>query len=683
MLTNCSVEEKREFLRLSRIRLDIDAKHPREKATDAIVERGIYGCSVDGPCTEEDINKVIASTGLMNGLRRNELKTSLDRLCQDQKVLYVGDGKYTLSRDQIVNIESDIKEANRRFDKIVDQVYKPIIEKRNKPIYAKFFLELISVIFARFGDQWIKSLSSQASPKDFLKGSDVEAIFKSLARTHGLPKAQLEGIKKLSLKFFIENDPDYSYLKFNLAQSIYITKILGIDTPIDLFSQEIFSNAHIILDTNLVFASLLPVSKYNTTFKELLRICKKVKIELSVTEATKEEVERVVHYFEKEAVNLFDEIPERIVPKVRGIFFESYIEEKKKNPAFSVADLFKPFHDLKETLHSAHQINIIDSQEFDELAVSAEKEIKLQNIFNATSHEVRKRGKTKESILHDIFHYFLIERERKAGRPKSWFLTLDTSLPYVAIKLQKDNESPFCFNLDVMMQCFSPFITTDQEVYDFSDVFAKLIANQLFPSSKIFDVRDFVFFNDIGIKLNEMSEDDIEEALIHIKGHVLRGKVYSHADFDKVAYEVKRLFAGRAEKDGAIRKYLERISEMESKHSLELSTKDDEIKQLKKEKEEREDGERKKKADEDKKKANANKAKDIAIKFTCFIVTAISCLYMVIYIAILFAEGKNIFQKIINFWEYFAVWGGVFVLYFKGTVKKTLSARLPPNGEIT
>jgi len=46
MLTEYSLEEKREFLRLSRIRLDIDTKHPREKATDAIVERGIFGCSV-------------------------------------------------------------------------------------------------------------------------------------------------------------------------------------------------------------------------------------------------------------------------------------------------------------------------------------------------------------------------------------------------------------------------------------------------------------------------------------------------------------------------------------------------------------------------------------------------------------------------------------------------------------
>ena len=382
MFTECSLEKKRELLRLSRIRLDIDTKYPREKATDAIVERGIYGCSTDDSCTRDDINRVIAAMGLMNGLRRDELKASLDRLCQEHKIQYVSDGKFVLSKERIASIESDIQEANRRFDKIVDQVYKPIIDKRNRPIYARFFLEFISVVFARFGDQWIKSLSSQASPKDFLKESDIEAIFKHIAKKHGLPKAQLDGIKKLSLKFFIENDPDYNYLKFNLAQSIYITKILGIDTPINLFSQEIFSKSHIVLDTNLVFASLLPVSRYNTTFKELLRICKKASIEPSVTAITKEEVDRVVHYFENEAINLFDEIPEKIAPKVRGIFFESYIEERKKNSKFSVSDLFKPFHDLKDTLRTVYQIDMLDDTDFDKLKESAEKDIKLRPLKN-------------------------------------------------------------------------------------------------------------------------------------------------------------------------------------------------------------------------------------------------------------------------------------------------------------
>lgn len=659
MFTNCSLEEKRELLRLSRIRLDIDTKYPREKATDAIVERGIFGCSSDKPCTEEDINKIIASTGLMNGLRRNELKSSLDRLCQEQKIQHVGDGKFVLNRERIKSIDLDIQEASRRFDKIVEQVYKQIIDKQNRPIYDKFFLEFISVVFARFGDQWIKSLSSQASPKDFLKESDVDVIFKNIAKKHGLPKDHLESIKKLSLKFFAENDPDYSYLKFNLAQSIYITKILGIDTPIDLFSQEIFSKAHIILDTNLVFVSLLPVSRYNATFKELLKICKKISIELRVTAITKKEVDRVVHYFEKEVINLFDEIPERIAHKVGGIFFESYIEEKKKNPKFSVSDLFKPFHDLKDTLGTVYQIDIIDSSNFDKLMESAEKEVRLQNIFYTTSLEVRKRAKGKESILHDIFHYLLIEQERTVGDKKSWFLTLDTSLPYVATKLQKEGESPFCFKLDVLMQSFSPFITTDQEVYDFSDVFAKLIANQLFPSSKVFDMRDFVFFNDIGIKLSEMPEDDIEEALNHIKNHILRGKVYSHADFDKVAYEVKRIFSGRAEKDERIREQIDRITNMEKKHQLELSGKDDEIRRLKEGRE------------KDEKAKAEKKAKQIWLtKLACLGVTALSSLFILIYLSILFAEGKNLFQKIINFWAYYGLWGIIFAYYFKWAKKK-------------
>ena len=262
VFTGCSIEEKRELLRLSRIRLDIDTKYPREKATDCIVERGIFGCSSDKPCSEEDINKVIASLGLMNGLRRTELRASLERLSQGHSIQGFGDGKFILSKERINSIESEIQEANRRFNTIINQVYEPIIDKQNRPIYSKFFLEFISVVFAKFGEQWIKSLCNQASPKDFLKESDMDAIFKNIAKKHGLPKVEIENIKKLSIKFFVEVDPDYNYLKFNLAQSIYITKILGIDAPVDLFSREIFSNSDI-----LVKSFLSCKSKYETSLR--------------------------------------------------------------------------------------------------------------------------------------------------------------------------------------------------------------------------------------------------------------------------------------------------------------------------------------------------------------------------------------------------------------------------------
>jgi hypothetical protein len=59
MLEEYSLEEKRELLRISRIRIGIETKVPREKATDSIVERGIFGCLLDKPCAEEDINNTI------------------------------------------------------------------------------------------------------------------------------------------------------------------------------------------------------------------------------------------------------------------------------------------------------------------------------------------------------------------------------------------------------------------------------------------------------------------------------------------------------------------------------------------------------------------------------------------------------------------------------------------------
>lgn len=664
MFEQYSLEEKREFLRLSRIRIGIETKIPREMATDSIVERGIFGCSFDKSCSEDEINNTIASLGLMKGLRKNELRSSLERLCQEHRIQKMED-KFVLTSERAKVLETELAETNRRFDRIIDKVYRPIIDNRNRKILSRFFLEFISVIFAQFGEQWIKALCSQAEPKDFLKESDIENIFSRLAEKHGLPKAERRSIRKMSVKFFEESDPDYGYLKFNLGQSFYITKILGVDIPIDLFSKEIFSNSIFYLDTNIIFASLLPVSKHNITFKELLKICKQINIELNVSSVTKSEVERVISYFENEVSNLFDEIPEKIAPKVRGTFFEAYVEEKKKNPKFCVTDLFNPFHDLKETLRSTFSIEIIDNINFDKLLGKAEIDTKLQSIFNSKSLEVRKRGKRKDSLLHDTFHYLLIEDIRQKEGKKALFITLDTSLPHVAATLQQDGNKPFCFTLDVLMQCFSPFIITEEDVYDFSDVFSRLIANQLFPTSKLFDVRDFVFFNDIGLKIKELSEEDVEEALTHIKNHVLKGRVYTHADFEKVSYEIKKLFSGRADKDEAIRKQLERISEMEKKHKLELEKKDEEIKRMKEERE---------KILED---ARLKKHRRVwYFGLALFASTALIVLWILIYLTNIFAEGKNIFQKIVNFWVYYTVWAIIFGFYFRWIKKNTKLKKL-------
>ncbi|MFA5015776.1 MAG: hypothetical protein WC549_09610 [Actinomycetota bacterium] len=664
MFSEYSIEEKREFLRLSRVRMDIETKVPRQKATDCIVERGIFGCSFNKPCSKEEINKTIASLGLMNGLRLNELQSSLERLLLDQKVKQVDD-KFMLDTKRVSILELEAQEGDRRFDTIVNRVYKPIIDKTNQKILSRFFLEFISVVFSRFGDQWIKSLCNQAVQKDFLKESDIRDIFKKIAKSHGLPKKELEYIMKLSIKFFEDRDPDYDYLKFNLAQSFYISKILGVDTPIDLFSKEIFSGSIFYLDTNLIFASLLPSSRHNVTFKELLRICSKIGIQLNVSIISRDEVERVVSHFEREAVNIFDEIPEKIIPKVRGTFFESYIEEKKKNPIFSVADLFKPFHILKETLKTVFSIDIIDDSTFDSLFLKAEKDIKLQSLFNSKSIEVRHRNKGRESLLHDVFHYLLIEEIRLKEKKEALFLTIDTSLPHVAATLQQSGDKPFCLTLDVLMQSFSPFITTEQDVQDFSEVFSKLIANQLFPLSKLFDVRDFIFYSDIGMKISEMSENDIEESLVYIKNHVLKGRIYSHADFEKVAYEVKKLFSGRADKDETIRKQLERISEMERKHNDELLQKEAEIQLIKDEKNKIIEN------IEDTRKLSKLKRSWYG-KLAIFILISLICLSILIYLTKRYAEGANLFQKIVKSWELYVLWGLIVSFCFNWIEKRDL-----------
>lgn len=646
-----TLDQRRDLLRISRIKLGIDTRVPKEKAIDCIVEKAIFVCSPDGACSMEEINDSISSLGLMEGLVEFELRKSLLRLQSEDKVELSPEHKVFLKETNRKDLEVEISEANNLLKRVSDRVYKLVINHRNEKELTRSFLEFVSIVFARFGDQWIKSISRDSVQKDFLREADLSEIYRNIASKHGLPKVQRDSLKALSLRFFEENDPDYNQLKFNLGQSFYITKVLGLNIQEDLFSQNIWKGSLFYLDTNVIFSLLLLEARSNRTLKEFSKICNKIGISLGCSHETIEEIKRVVAYY-KNNIKFFDEIPETLASKIKGTFFETYREEKRKNSKFNVEDLFKPFEDLSKILPGQFGINIIDEAKFIALSRRAEKEKAIQNIFNAKSIEIRKRKKSDPSLIHDVFHYLLVEEERKMNE-KTWFLSFDASLPYVAADLQKSGEPPFCSKPDTLMQYFSLFLQGEEEIKDFSEAFSIMVAGQLFPSKKIFDIRDFEMFTDMDVEIGQMSPVDIEAALLHVKQTVLKGAVYSRSDFEKVAYELKKVFSARKDKDEIVKRqsdileaerrvfqeekgaYISQIEELKQT----LNSQNQELARIK----EGEIVKRREKRLKGQRITSSISAGLLVIVFAFF--------FYFLYINIKeLGEGNNFFQKIVNAW---------------------------------
>jgi len=136
--------------------------------------------------------------------------------------------------------------------------------------------------------------------------------------------------------------------------------------------------------------------------------------------------------------------------------------------------------------------------------------------------------------------------------------------------------------LDGLLQSISPFVLADQDVEDFSRAFSQIVSAQLLPQGRLFDADDFLLFQDLEMDCGEIPEAELEDCLLSIKEHVLKGASYRQENFEDAAYELRRFFAQRKdrvtnlvkERDSAEAKlaqselvHVENLRELERQHA--------------------------------------------------------------------------------------------------------------------
>ena len=84
-------------------------------------------------------------------------------------------------------------------------------------------------------------------------------VGRALEETHShFPDLDPKEFNNAIYRFFEESDPLFSEIKWNLGQNYYVAKALGMDPSGKLLSSELFANAIIYLDTNVLIEALEP-----------------------------------------------------------------------------------------------------------------------------------------------------------------------------------------------------------------------------------------------------------------------------------------------------------------------------------------------------------------------------------------------------------------------------------------
>ena len=84
---------------------------------------------------------------------------------------------------------------------------------------------------------------------------------------------------------------------FSLTQCYYYVRLLGLDGGLAQLAEERFHGAEFFVDTNLLLAFLFEQSRHHRSALELWELCKQQHISLHITEATLDELRRLIGHF--------------------------------------------------------------------------------------------------------------------------------------------------------------------------------------------------------------------------------------------------------------------------------------------------------------------------------------------------------------------------------------------------
>lgn len=556
-----------------------------------MIETALYVAVQGQWLTASDVMRTFADVAGLQTLQVQAVVDGLSRLAEKGRadVRRVPQYAYKLSTSATQELEREFRDSSARFDRVLHRLYDDAIPQNQVLSLAPFFIELMCEFFSHLGTQWAKYLAGEHFHAP-LALEVIEKIIPKKLEKFGVRESCRPDLTRRTLGFFQQRDPDYDYLKFSLGQSFYVARLLGMEGK-DYLSKEIFADKTLYLDSSVVIPALLGSSRHYEVFRDLQRVCKALHITLCVARPTVDEVRNVAAAQEQIGPTVYDQVPASLGARVRGDFFQTYRVLKTTKPDATPDEVFRPFHNLAETIESVLGAEIIDDESFAKIPYSRDFAT-LKQAFQEASQAIRRTPKFNNALSHDAVVFSFLASGAETSPDQTWIVTRDLSLPTAWSKLQPNGVKIRAFLLDGLLQCISPFIL-EENVKNFSELFSDAITAQLLPQTRIFDIDDFLLFQDIEVDCNQLTDEEVQEGLLRVKQHVLHGASYRHEDLGPAAYELRRFFTKRTERhdsltaekhrlesviasmktaiDAANQRHSSEIADLEAKHAADLN----------------------------------------------------------------------------------------------------------------
>lgn len=646
------ISQKRAILLSTKTRFTPELQPVRETAIDKIVEQNLMLLDCPGGVSLQEMEEQGATCfiGGFPTINHLDMNKSLSRLSGNRvKVLgEKGKEKYRLSEPALKELWETQRLAEGRFTRVVERLFRNT--KVGATTYSAPFLDCLCHVFSRLSETYVRLLKKEIDADELLSSPSLQHALKEIETTY--PNINPKLFKTAVFTFFRDSDTDFDAIKWNMAQNYYVAQALGMDPSGKLLSSEVFGNALLYLDTNVVIPALESKAQHHGSFRILSEACNHLGIELKVCQITLDELRYVVDDHRALITKVEGQIPESTAPKIRGIFFKLYKEQLDSTGSVDLEMIFASFTHPSKSLSEDYQVELIDDAWFMDSEGSPETQ-NLAEELKRVYKEKRGRPKGRASALHDALLLLWILKERDQTAENTWLVTLDTTLPRV---LPQTNDKLIRFpaiTLDALIQWISPIVAYG-DTDEIAAIFSEAIKYQLLPQESFFDLKDFLMFAEMEWSCKELPADDVEECIRYIRVNAPNLDPSNPVDREKLAREISKFFADPSRKYKSELQSLEaEIAASDEAHQKEILERDKQIEELKQHQ-----------AEQEKKRQENSLRRSTWIRAILAFLLLIVLEVFALYVSGRFGSGDNIFQRIGDLWVYPVLAFGVGIAAF-------------------
>ena len=366
------------------------------------------------------------------------------------------------------------------------------------------------------------------------------------------------------VKNFFENtsEPLFNEFRWVLAQNYFITSSLGINPENEPFSKELFKDTTLYLDTNIILSLISEHNKHFNNASSFIEAANKLEMNYCVCQITIEEYERWVNSEAENIALAIDQIPKKTKSKIGSFIYQDLQFELKKKGEITkeerqevLDEIIGNYLDFKTVLEQFipdEKITYIDDSWFDSIEKSKEYETTL-TVVKDKFLDLRKRKKSDNASAHDSKILLWIDKEIKENESLIWFVTTDYSLPLIKMNQQEKSTSII---IEAILQWLVPLTGNGTS----KEKFSQTLKQKILPQEFLFDVNDFVIFEELHMECGELPSEDIEDCILFLKKNAPNLNPNSPKDREKLAAFIAKYFYDPG------RKYKSELSEREKEN---------------------------------------------------------------------------------------------------------------------